>query len=144
MRFERRDHPSRVLTVLAPVGAIVAALLVSGLLIALAGANPIRAYGLILKGAFGSRLGLSEMLTRATPLILTGLAAAVAFRARLWNIGGEGQFYLGALGVTAFGMIPAVAAMPAGLVIPLSMAAGAVAGMILLLVPLGLRLKFGV
>ena len=74
-------------------GEEVSALLSRGLLIALAGANPIRAYGLILKGAFGSRLGLSEMLTRATPLILTGLAAAVAFRARLWNIGGEGQFY---------------------------------------------------
>ena len=84
------------------------------------------------------------MLTRATPLILTGLAAAVAFRARLWNIGGEGQFYLGALGVTAFGMIPAVAAMPAPAAILLCLVAGAVAGMVLLVVPLGLRLKFGV
>lgn len=144
MRFERREHPSRALTLLAPVGAIAAALIVAGVLIAIAGANPIRAYGLILKGAFGSRLGLSEMLTRATPLILTGLAAAVAFRARLWNIGGEGQFYLGALAVAAFGMIPAVAAMPAPLAILLCLVAGAVAGMVLLLVPLGLRLKFGV
>jgi len=144
MRFERRDHPSPILTVLAPVGAVLAALLVAGLLIAIAGANPLRAYGLILKGAFGSRLGFSETLTRATPLILTGLAAAVAFRARLWNIGGEGQFYLGALGVTAFGMIPAVAAMPAPVAIALCLIAGAVAGMVLLLVPLGLRLKFGV
>ncbi|MHC9237044.1 ABC transporter permease [Pseudooceanicola sp. 502str34] len=144
MRFERRDHPSRALTLLAPVGAILVALLVAGGLIALAGANPLRAYGLILKGAFGSRLGISETLTRATPLILTGLAAAVAFRARLWNIGGEGQLYMGALAVAAFGMVPALGVMPAPVVIVLSLAVGAVAGMILLLVPLGLRLKFGV
>ena len=144
MRFERREHPSRLLTIIAPIGAILAALIVAGLLILIAGASPFRAYALILKGAFGSRLGLSEMLTRATPLILTGLAAAVAFRARLWNIGGEGQFYLGALGVAAFGMIPAVAVMPAGLAIVLCLLVGAVAGMVLLLIPLGLRLKFGV
>ncbi|MGI3167915.1 ABC transporter permease [Pseudooceanicola sp. C21-150M6] len=144
MRFERRDHPSRLLTVLAPLGAVLAALIVAGLLIAIAGANPIRAYGLILKGAFGSRLGISETLTRTTPLILTGLAAAVAFRARLWNIGGEGQFYLGAIAVAGFGMMPMVAAMPAPLAILTSLIAGAVAGMLLLLGPLLLRLKFGV
>ena len=144
MRFERRDHPSRALTILAPVGAVLAALVGAGVLIALAGADPLQAYGLILKGAFGSRLGLSETLTRATPLILTGLAAAVAFRARLWNIGGEGQFYLGALAVPAIGMSPLVAGLPAPLAVAVCLAAGAVAGMVLLLLPLGLRLKFGV
>ncbi|MDK3016496.1 ABC transporter permease [Pseudodonghicola flavimaris] len=144
MRFERREHPSASLTLLAPIGAVLAALVVAGLLIAIAGANVFEAYGLILKGAFGSRLGFSETLTRATPLILTGLAAAVAFRARLWNIGGEGQFYMGALAVAGFGMIPALAGLPAPLVILLCLIAGAVAGMILLLLPLGLRLKFGV
>ncbi|MDX2483347.1 MAG: ABC transporter permease [Pseudodonghicola sp.] len=144
MRFERREHPSTTLNLLAPLGAVLAALIVAGLLIAIAGANVFQAYGLILKGAFGSRLGFSETLTRATPLILTGLAAAVAFRARLWNIGAEGQFYVGALAVAAFGMIPAVAGLPAPLAIVLCLGVGAVAGMVLLLLPLGLRLKFGV
>lgn len=144
MRFERRESPSGALTLLAPVGAILAALLVAGLLIAIAGANVLTAYGLILKGAFGSRLGLTETLTRATPLILTGLAAATAFRARLWNIGAEGQFYLGALAVAALGMVPALSGLPAGLLIPLSLLAGAVAGMVLLLGPLLMRLRFGV
>lgn len=144
MRFERREHPSTTLTLLAPVGAVLAALIIAGLLIAIAGANVFQAYGLILKGAFGSRLGFSETLTRATPLILTGLAAAVAFRARLWNIGGEGQFYMGALAVAGVGMVPALAGLPAPLAILLCLIAGAVAGMILLLIPLGLRLKFGV
>ncbi|MGE4328271.1 MAG: ABC transporter permease [Pseudodonghicola sp.] len=144
MRFERREHPSTTLTLLAPVGAVLSALVIAGLLIAIAGANVLEAYGLILKGAFGSRLGFSETLTRATPLILTGLAAAVAFRARLWNIGGEGQFYMGALAVAGIGMVPALAGLPAPLAILLCLIAGAVAGMILLLIPLGLRLKFGV
>jgi len=144
MRFERREHPSTTLTLLAPVGAVLAALVIAGLLIAIAGANVFQAYGLILKGAFGSRLGFSETLTRATPLILTGLAAAVAFRARLWNIGGEGQLYMGALAVAGIGMVPALAGLPAPLAILLCLIVGAVAGMILLLIPLGLRLKFGV
>ncbi|WP_417679439.1 ABC transporter permease [Pseudodonghicola sp.] len=144
MRFERREHPSTTLTLLAPVGAVLSALVIAGLLISIAGANVLEAYGLILKGAFGSRLGFSETLTRATPLILTGLAAAVAFRARLWNIGGEGQFYMGALAVAGVGMVPALAGLPAPLAILLCLIAGAVAGMILLLIPLGLRLKFGV
>ncbi|SLN27483.1 ABC transporter permease [Roseisalinus antarcticus] len=144
MRFERRDQPSAVLTLLAPVGAILAALVVAGGLIAIAGANVFEAYGLILKGAFGSRLGISETLTRATPLLLTGLAAAVAFRARLWNIGAEGQLYMGALAVAAVAMVPGIASLPGALSIPLCLAAGAAAGMALLLVPLGLRLRFGV
>ncbi|SDZ20061.1 nucleoside ABC transporter membrane protein [Jannaschia faecimaris] len=144
MRFERRDSVPATLTVLAPLGAVLAALVIAGGLIALAGRNPLTAYGLILQGAFGSRLGLSETLTRATPLILTGLAAAVAFRARLWNIGGEGQFYIGALAVPAFGLFPFVAGAPATLAITFCLIAGALAGMLLLLGPVLLKLRFGV
>ncbi len=144
MRLERRESPSAALTLLAPVGAVGTALLVAGLLIAIAGANAVQALGLILKGALGSRLGLTETLTRATPLILTGLAAAVAFRARLWNIGAEGQFYLGALAVTAFGLVPGLAGAPPALAILACLAAGAAAGAALLLVPATLKLRFGV
>jgi len=143
MRFERRAQPSATLTVLAPLGAIFAALAVSGVLIAVAGANVLDAYGLILKGAFGSRLGLTETLTRATPLLLTGLAAAVAFRAKLWNIGGEGQFYMGALAVAAIGLVPGLTNAPAVVAIALCLAIGALAGAVLLLVPVALKLRFG-
>lgn len=144
MRFERRETSSTALTLLAPLGAILVALVVAGMLIAIAGANAFEAYGLILRGAFGSRLGITETLTRATPLILTGLAAAVAFRARLWNIGGEGQFYMGALAVTAFGLVPALADAPALVTILLCLLVGALAGAMLLLVPVALKLRFGV
>ena len=137
MRFERRAHRSPVMMIAAPILAVVAALGIAGVLIALAGANPFLAYGAIVDGAFGSRLAVTE------PLILTGLAAAIAFRAKLWNIGGEGQFMLGALAAAALGS-QNVLHLPVPLLVTMLMAAGALAGMVLLLVPLGLRLRFGV
>jgi ABC-type uncharacterized transport system permease subunit len=143
MRLERRTHVPMSLALAAPVGAVVVALVLSGILIAIAGANPIEAYGRMVIGAFGSRLSITETLTRTTPLILTGLAAAVAFRAKLWNIGGEGQFYLGALTVAAVGH-QLVAGLPSAIAIPVLLAAGAAAGALLLLGPLALRLRFGV
>ena len=143
MRFERREHRSWALVIGTPVAAVIAALALSGILIAIAGAPVLEAYWRILLGAFGSRLSATETLTRATPLMLTGLAAAVAFRARLWNIGAEGQFYLGAIAVAALGsQLPAN--LPALVQIPLLLLIGAVAGMVLLLFPLWLRLKFSV
>ena len=143
MRFERRASIPPALLLAAPLGAVAASLLLSGILIALAGAPVLEAYRRILIGAFGSRLAVTETLTRTTPLILTGLAAATAFRARLWNIGAEGQFYLGALAAAALGS-GAGLNLPGALLIPLLMLAGAAAGIVLLLLPLGLRLGFGV
>jgi simple sugar transport system permease protein len=143
MRLERRAHRPVALVLLAPVIAIVAALAISGVLIAIAGAPVLEAYRLILTGAFGTRLGFTETLTRATPLMLTGLAAAVAFRARVWNIGAEGQFYLGAIAVAA-AAATVFSGWPPYLLIPAALGIGAIAGMVMLLVPLGLRLRFGV
>jgi len=143
MRFERREHRPLALIILTPLLAVAAALALSGLLIAAAGAPVLEAYWRILIGAFGSRLSATETLTRATPLMLTGLAAAVAFRARVWNIGGEGQFYLGAIAVAAVGS-QFLAGAPGYLSIPLLLVVGAIAGMVLLIVPLWLRLRFSV
>lgn len=141
MRIERREQRPMALVATAPVLAVLAAFILSGLLIAAAGAPVFEAFKQIAIGAFGNRLSVSETLTRATPLILTGLAAAVAFRSRLWNIGAEGQFYLGALAAVALGMH---VSLPPLLLIPALLIAGAVAGMVLLLIPLGMRLRFGV
>jgi simple sugar transport system permease protein len=141
MRLERRAHVSLGLAVAAPIAAVFAALALAAGLIAAAGVNPLVAYAEMLKGAVGSRLALTEMLTRATPLILTGLAAAVAFRARLWNIGGEGQFYLGAL-VTA--RVGSTLGLPGPVGIAVLMMVGMAAGALLLAGPAFLRLRFGV
>ena len=143
MRFERREHRPAALVIATPLIAVIAALAVSGILIGLAGAPVFEAYWKILVGAFGSKLSITETLTRATPLILTGLAAAVAFRAKLWNIGAEGQFYLGAIATAAMGA-RVTDGLPPIIQIPILLVAGAVAGMLLLLLPLWLRLKFSV
>ncbi|MBO6883641.1 MAG: ABC transporter permease [Marivita sp.] len=141
MRLERRESVPLALVTTAPLAAIFAALLLAAGLIGAAGVNPLTAYAEMLRGALGSRLSITEMLTRATPLILTGLAAAVAFRARLWNIGGEGQFYVGAL-TTAW--IGHSLGLPGPIGIAVLMVCGMAAGALLLAGPAFLRLRFGV
>ena len=98
--------------------------------------------GLILKGAAGSKFALLETLNRATPLIFTGLAVAVAFRAKLWNIGAEAQLYAGAVMAVLLGT--GALALPAALLLPLSIAAAMAAGALVLLGPAALKLRFGV
>lgn len=141
MRLERRETVPLALVATAPLVAIFAALVLAAGLIGAAGVNPLSAYAEMLRGALGSRLSITEMLTRATPLILTGLAAAVAFRARLWNIGGEGQFYVGAL-VAAW--IGHSLGLPGPIGIAVLMVCGMAAGAVLLAGPAYLRLRFGV
>jgi len=106
------------------------------------GAPLLRAAWLLLDGAVGSRFALTETLTRATPLMLTGLAASVAFRARLWNIGAEGQLYAGALAavVVGSGLVEA----PAPLLVGLIVLAGAAAGAATMLAPVLLKARFAV
>jgi simple sugar transport system permease protein len=146
MHLEPRSQPSRLLQVTAPLLAIGFTLLVSSLLVAWAGAPVGQAYALLLEGGFGSTFAWSETLTRATPLILTGLAAAVAFRARLFNIGAEGQLYAGALAAVAVGGLhggEGLALHPA-LLFPAMMLAAALAGAVLLLGPAWLKSRLGV
>ena len=121
----------------APLGAVAFTLLVTSLLVAWAGAPVGRAYALLLEGGFGSRFAITETLTRATPLILTGLAVAVAFRARLYNIGAEGQLYAGAIAAVAVGGLHGGAGFEwhPWLLFPLMIAAAMAAGAVLLLGP---------
>jgi general nucleoside transport system permease protein len=146
MRLERRPQTSRALLAAAPFGAIAFTLLITSLLVAWAGAPVGRAYALLLEGGFGSRFALTETLTRATPLILTGLAAAVAFRARLYNIGGEGQLYAGALAAVAVGGLHGGSGFDVSpwLLFPLMMLSAALAGALLLLGPALLKSRLGV
>ena len=132
--------------VLAPLGAVVFTLLVSALLVLWAGAPVGQTYGLLLKGGFGSVFAWSETLTRAVPLILTGLAATVAFKARLFNIGAEGQLYGGALAAVAVGGLHGGTglAWSPWLLFPLMMLAAALAGALLLLGPALMKARLGV
>ena len=91
--------------VVVPLVNVVAAFLVSGLAVLLIGENPIRAAQLLVYGALGYGEGIGFTLFYATNFIFTGLAVAVAFHAGLFNIGGEGQAYLGGLGC-GLGLFP--------------------------------------
>jgi len=146
MRLERRTVTSPAALVLAPIGAIAFTLAISGLLVIWAGAPLGQTYGLLFKGGFGSVFALSETLTRATPLILTGLAATVAFKARLFNIGAEGQLYAGALAAVAVGGLHGGAGfgLPHWLLFAAMLLAAALAGALLLLGPALLRARLGV
>jgi simple sugar transport system permease protein len=146
MRLEKRPHTSRLALLLAPVGAVVFTLLVSALLVWWAGADVAQTYGLLLRGGFGSVFALSETFTRAIPLMLTGLAAAVAFRARLFNIGAEGQLYVGALAAVAVGGLHGGTGfdLPPPLLFMLMLLAAALAGALLLLGPALLKARLGV
>jgi general nucleoside transport system permease protein len=145
IRLEPRAGASRWLSIATTLGAVAVALILSGVVIAIVGGDPIRSYVHIVNAAFGSVGVLSDTLVTATPLLLTGLACALAFRMRLWNIGAEGQFLLGAWGASAIVLTPLLpAGTPAIVVIPAMMLAGAVAGAIWGLIPGILRARLGV
>ena len=146
MRLEKRTQTSRIALALAPIGAIVFTLLITSLLVLWTGAPLGQTYGLLFTGGFGSVFALSETLTRATPLILTGLAATVAFKARLYNIGAEGQLYAGALAAVAVGGLHGgdCFGLPFWFLFILMLLAAALAGALLLLGPALLKAKLGV
>lgn len=90
--------PRWVAHVLVPAANLAAAFLISGILVAALGEDPFRALRLLVLGAFGNLELVGFTLYYATNFIFTGLAVAVAFHCNLFNIGGEGQAYIGGLG----------------------------------------------
>lgn len=142
MRLEPRPKRSLVNEIAAPFFAIVTSLMLCSLLILWAGAPVATAYSAMLDGAVGSKFALTETLARATPLVFTGLAAAVAFRARFWNIGAEGQLYLGALAATILGR--GMISLPSPLMIPFLMIVGGLAAGMLVLGLAFLKYRLGV
>jgi simple sugar transport system permease protein len=140
-----RERIPRWLPVAISVGAIVLALLIGGIILALVGGNPIAAYRQIARSSFGSLDVFSDTMVKAIPLILVGQACALAFRMRLWNIGAEGQFFMGAWGASAVVLIPLVAdTTPGWIVIGLMLIAGMLAGALWGFIPGILKARFNV
>ncbi len=146
MRLEKRASVPPLALLLASVGAVAFTLVVSSLLVLWAGAPVGPTWGHVLRGGFGSVFAWTETLTRATPLILTGLAATIAFKARLFNIGAEGQLYAGALAAVAVGGLHGGEgfAAPDALLFAGMVLAAALAGALLLLGPALMKAKLGV
>ncbi len=97
----RLAQPSGWFSLGVALAAVIVALLIGGVLIAMVGGDPLRSYIHIAKASFGSVGVLSDTLVKATPILFTTLAGIVAFRMKLWNIGAEGQFIMGAFGASA-------------------------------------------
>lgn len=127
-------------TLLFPVIAILLSFAIGAVIIVLTGNNPVTAFAALLRGAFGSPTAIGRTLLNATPLIFTGLAVAVAFRAGLFNIGGEGQLYIGA--ITAAGLGVALGSL-GFLAIPIVLAACVVTGFLWGAIPGFLKARFG-
>jgi ABC-type uncharacterized transport system permease subunit len=133
---------AQVIDALLPVFATFAALAVGAVMLLILGANPIRAYGALLEGAFGSGNALAETAVKAVPLLLVGLGICIAFRGNVINIGGEGQMIVGALFATVVGL--ALPGWPGWLVISLAILAGFVGGAIWGAIPGALKAYFSV
>ncbi len=123
------------------VGSIIAALIASGIIIALLGYNPFEVYGAMVKGSLGKPYNIEATIEKCIPLLIMSLGLSIAFKMKFWNIGAEGQFYMGAFGATiVWWYFPT---MPSYVLIPLMMLAAIVCGGIVALIPALLKLKLG-
>ena len=127
---------------LIPLINLLVAFAVAGLVVLLVGENPLRAAGILIEGAFGRGQNIAYTLYYATSFIFTGLAVAVAFHCGLFNIGGEGQAYVGGLGV-AIVCLSFDGIFPWWVNFPLAILAAAAIGALWALVPAILQAKRG-
>ena len=120
--------------------SIFAALVIGGFIMLAYGRNPIVGYQALISGAFGSQYQIATTVAKMVPLVLTGLATAVAFRSGIYNIGGEGQLYLGAFGAAYIGIT--FTELPAYLGIFLAVAFAALVGSLYAMIPAILKVRY--
>jgi simple sugar transport system permease protein len=137
IRIERRLEQPRWLALAVPVGSILFAFVVMAVVLLLTHHDPLHTFWRLIVTGFGSTFALNATFVSATPLIFTGLCAAVAFRMNLFNIGGEGQLYIGAILGAAAGI--ALGNHSGWLSVPAMIAAGLIGGAAFALIPGVLR-----
>jgi general nucleoside transport system permease protein len=128
---------------LAPLAGAVLGLLAGAAIIAASGVDPLTAYKGMVHGALGGSRQLTETVLSTTPVLIMGLGLAVAFHCRIWNIGGEGQYLMGAMTGTLVGLL-GQGSLPAWILVPLMLAAGIAGGALWAAVAASLRIGFGV
>lgn len=133
IKLEKRADPSPVLLVVVPIVSIILALVLGAIFLFISGYDPGAAYSMLFKSAFTTSYGLTESVVKAIPLMLCGLGVSLAFRMQLWNIGAEGQLYMGAF--ASAGVALYCPGLPAPVLIPLMLLAGFLAGAIWGLLP---------
>src|SRR5213080_3853074 len=142
MRIERRLRQPRWLLVAVPACSLVFAFFASGVVLLATGHDALSSYRLIFDAAFLNSGALGQTLISATPLVFTGLAAAAAFRMRLFNIGAEGQLYVGAITAAAAGLYLGGKGGSSPFVIAAMVVAGGAGGAAWALIPGVLRAFF--
>jgi len=142
LRIVKREPLPGWARIVIPIAAVVATLILSAIPILIAGGELWKSYFYLFYGALGTRFNLLETFVKASPLLLTGLAVAFAFRAKFWNIGAEGQLLAGALTATALGI--SLKGIPPFVVLPMVIAAGFLAGGIWAFIPAILKTKLKV
>ena len=143
-RIEKQKDVGLAVDLLSILIALVASIGVAAILIASSGADPGRLLLAILKGSFGSKNAIIDTLIKATPIFITGLATVIAFRAKVWNIGQEGQLYAGAIGATFVVLTFPRLNLPSFLYIPLLLLAAVLGGAIWGGIPGYLKAKYNV
>lgn len=129
-------------TLLASLVAVAAAFLVAAVLLSASGHDPARSLARMFLSAFGSRYALAQTMQQMVPILLCAIGIAYAARLGLWNIGAEGQLYMGALATV--GVYQYFPDLPAFIMIPAMALAGICAGALWILVPALLRAYGGV
>ena len=140
VRLERRLEQPKWLNWVVPLASLVAALILGALVLWTTGKNPFDVYQRIFERGFAGKRAFSGALEMATPLAFTGLCAAVAFRMGLVNIGGEGQFYMGAVGASYVGI--SLGGSPTAITITLMCLGGMVFGSVYAAIVGVLRARF--
>ena len=121
LALEKRDYRSTRMTVLVPIVSLLISFLLGAVVLAISNVNPLQTYGAMLKGAFGSQTKIQYTIAKTIPLLLCGLAVGIAFRLKFWNIGAEGQYVAGVIGITwvmqFWTFLPNMLLLPVGMLI---------------------------
>ncbi|MEL7608676.1 MAG: ABC transporter permease [Bacillota bacterium] len=140
--FEKRDKLPWYWNILTPVVCVVLAMALCGVIMELSGFNAFKAYAKLFVGAFGSKVAISESILQAIPLLLCGLGVTVSFKMSLNNIGGEGQFLMGAFAATGVALF--CPWIPSNLTLPVMVLAGFLAGAIWAMLGVAPKVLWGV
>ena len=142
---KRTEDVPKWLPLVVSLGSVVLAFIISGIVLAMIGGDPLKTFSYFVSATFGSWPVVSDTLVKATPLIMVGLACTIAFKMKLWNIGAEGQFYLGAFFASLVILIPIVPPdTPKFIVIGLMVIFGMIGGALWGFIPGYLKAKYNV
>lgn len=139
-RLEARAEPSRLMAYLSPLLAVVLTLIGGLVVFAALGKEPLQGFQVFFLNPVKDAYGISELLLKATPLMLIAVGLAVGFRANVWNIGAEGQYIVGA--AAASGLALYFIESESAMLLPAMVLAGAIGGAMWASIPAFLRTRF--